>query len=206
MKYKRIELPYGYDTLEPYLDAKTVEIHYTKHHAAYEANFNKGLEGTEYADMCCEMDVMEAYKDMPEELKPVVAKHGGGLVNHNFFFNQFRADYSHEEWHLRDAFFQNYPGGQAKFIEDFTEASLGVFGSGWAWAVIHDGKPQIITTPNQENPWMQGITNVVFGVDLWEHSYYLKYQQDRKSYVQACLELFILRTNAKEHEDFGCCN
>ena len=199
MKYKRIKLPYTYDSLEPYLDARTVEIHYTKHHAAYEANFNKGLEGTKYYDMDNVLEVMSVYNEIPEELKPVVAKQGGGLVNHNFFFNQFRKDYSHEEGNLRDAFFQNYPGGQSKFIEDFTNVSLKVFGSGWAWAVIHDGKSQIITTPNQENPWMQGITNVVFGVDLWEHSYYLKYQQDRKSYVKACIELFILKTNAKKH-------
>lgn len=202
MKYKRIELPYNYDSLEPYIDAKTVEIHYTKHHAAYEANFNKGLEGTEYLELDNEYSVMKLYKDLPENIKPIVSKHGGGLVNHNFFFNQFRNDFSHEEWHLRNDFFNQYPGGKEQFIIDFTKQSLSVFGSGWTWAVFIDGKPQIISTPNQENPWMSGVNKVVFGVDLWEHAYYLKYQQDRKSYVEACIELFILRTNAKEHSDF----
>ena len=202
MKFKKTELQYEYNDLEPFLDAKTVEIHYTKHHAAYEANFNKGIEGTEYENYDDVLNIMAAYKDMSGDIKTITQKHGGGLVNHNFFFSQFRSDYSHEEWQLRDSFFSNYPGGIEKFKEEFTQMSLSVFGSGWIWAIINNGQLEITTTPNQENPWMHGNTDVIFGVDLWEHSYYLKYQQDRKSYVEACIELFLLRTNAKAHEDF----
>jgi Fe-Mn family superoxide dismutase len=177
------ELPYAYNALEPYIDAMTMEIHHSKHHAAYTANFNKAIAGTEYADM--------AVKDMFAKIStlPVaIRNNGGGFFNHKFFWKVMSPTGGGQpQGDLADAINRSF-GSFEKFKELFSTAAATRFGSGWAWLLVSGTELKVCSTPNQDNPLMdiaevQG--NPILTLDVWEHAYYLKYQNKRTDYISA---------------------
>ena len=176
------KLDYGYDALEPYIDAKTMEIHHTKHHQAYIDKYNAAVKDTELDGK----DVHEVLKDLdavPEKIRTAVRNHGGGYVNHALFWKILGPNKSEPSGKLKDAISETF-GDFDKFKEAFATAASTVFGSGWAWLVIDNGKLEILSTPNQDSPLSQGKTPIL-GLDVWEHAYYLKYQNKRPDYIAA---------------------
>jgi len=177
------ELPYAYNALEPYIDAMTMEIHHSKHHAAYTANFNKAIAGTEYADW--------AIKDMFAKIStlPVaIRNNGGGYFNHKLFWKVMSPTGGGQpQGDLMDAINSNF-GSFDKFKETFSDAAATRFGAGWAWLVVSGNELKICSTPNQDNPLMD-IAEVqgtpILTLDVWEHAYYLKYQNRRTDYIAA---------------------
>ena len=177
-------LPYAYDALEPYIDARTMEIHHDKHHAAYVANLNKAVAG--FPDVA-KMSVEDMLKDLdaiPEKIRPAVRNNGGGHYNHSLFWQMLKKDSSRPKGTLAAAIDRRF-GGFSDFKAGWTKAALGQFGSGWAWLVV-DAKKElgIEPTANQDSPISQG-NQPLLGVDVWEHAYYLKYQNRRPEYVAA---------------------
>lgn len=185
MTFELPSLPYEYSALEPYIDARTMEIHHTKHHAGYIARLNKALEGR---DSLRKMNLEEMIADIrvvPEEIRQEVRNQGGGHLNHSLL------------WHiigppqgggptgtLRDAVNAIF-GDFLKFQEQIASAAAMRFGSGWAWLAVNSGgKLEVLSTPNQDSPIMLGYRPVL-GIDLWEHAYYLKYQNRRMDYIAA---------------------
>jgi Fe-Mn family superoxide dismutase len=187
MKYELPQLPYGYDALEPYIDAKTMEIHYTKHHQTYVNKLNEALAtvGPEIADKPLE-ELLRTIDEVPESIRIAVRNHGGGHSNHSFFWTIMSkgGNKLDEKGVLIAAIIESF-GGFPKFQTDFAKAAAGVFGSGWAWLVKDQhGKLIITTTPNQDSPLMHQ-QKPVLGLDVWEHAYYLKYQNKRPDYIDA---------------------
>src|SRR3989338_8914698 len=161
------KLPYKYDALEPHLDKETMEIHYTKHHQAYIDKLNAALEAHSKLQ---KMDVEVLLQDLdsiPKEVKTAVRNHGGGHANHSFWWPMLKKDveFSGEIAEAINSKFESFE----KFKEGFTKATLSIFGSGWAWLVLNNGKLEIMTTPNQDNPLSQGKIPIL-GLDVWEHS------------------------------------
>ena len=188
MKYELPKLPYAYDALEPYIDAKTMEIHHTKHHQTYVTKLNEALaKHPEIADQPL-AELLRGIDKVPEDIRRAVQNHGGGHSNHSFFWTIMGPKAGGlPKGKLNDAIAKSF-GDFGKFKEQFTAAAAGVFGSGWAWLVLDGkapgGKLAIITTPNQDSPLMKGQTPVL-GLDVWEHAYYLKYQNKRPDYIEA---------------------
>jgi Fe-Mn family superoxide dismutase len=182
MSHKLPELPYAYNALEPYIDAQTMEIHYTKHHQAYVDKLNAALEG--HADLQSKSveDLLRDLNAVPENIRTAVRNHGGGHFNHSFFWPMLRKETSYGGA-VADAVNSTF-GGFDKFKEKFSNAAALLFGSGWAWMVWSNNELQIATTPNQDNPISQGKTPIL-GIDVWEHAYYLKYQNRRPEYISA---------------------
>jgi len=175
-------LPYNFNALEPYIDAKTMEIHHGKHHKTYVDKLNAAIE--KYPELA-KKDVNFLLKDLnkiPEEIRTAVRNHGGGHSNHSFFWLILKKDtkFSGEIAEAINKKFGNYE----KFKEEFTNKALALFGSGWCWLVLNNGDLEIITTLNQDSPLSQGKIPVL-GLDVWEHAYYLKYQNKRADYIQA---------------------
>lgn len=182
MTYKLPELNYGYDALEPYVDQLTMETHHSKHHQAYIDNANKALEGH---DKFKEMDVEELLKSLdqlPEEIKGALRNNAGGHYNHSLFWDFMSPEGQKEPQGELANRIEEDLGGFEKFKEDFKKAALGQFGSGWAWLVVDGGKLAVVSTPNQDNPISQGKYPLL-GIDVWEHAYYLKYQNRRAEYI-----------------------
>ncbi len=177
-------LPYAFDALEPYIDAKTMEIHHDKHHGAYVTNLNKALEG-QSALQSLSIDALLAKIDtVPENIRTAVRNNGGGHWNHSMFWKIMKKGGGGEpKGDLAQAITQAF-GTYAEFKTKFAAAGMGRFGSGWAWVVVKDGKLAIESSPNQDNPIMSG-GKPVFGLDVWEHAYYLKYQNRRADYIEA---------------------
>ncbi len=184
MSYELPQLPYPYDALEPYIDARTMEIHHTKHHAAYVANLNKALEGHDLGDPSAEQ-LVAAIHTLPEQIRTAVRNHGGGHVNHTLFWTVMGPDGGGQpDGELARAIDEHF-GGFEQFQQRFTAAALGRFGSGWAWlSVGRNGELLVENTPNQNSPAMHGNVPIL-GIDVWEHAYYLKYQNRRADYVGA---------------------
>lgn len=179
------KLPYGYDALEPHIDARTMEIHHTKHHQTYVDKLNLALEGqADLQDKTVE-ELVANLDVIPEKIRGAVRNHGGGHANHSLFWMVLSPANSAGEpkGELADAIELNF-GSFDKFKEQFTAAATSVFGSGWAWLVQDAGKLAIMTTPNQDSPLAQGKTPLL-GLDVWEHAYYLKYQNKRPEYINA---------------------
>ena len=182
MAHQLPSLPYAYDALEPYIDTMTMQIHHTKHHAAYLANLNKAIEGTEFENMPVE-ELLSKIDSVPESIRTTVRNHGGGYVNHNLFWtimapNAGGAPAGELQAAIEEAF-----GTFEAFKEKFTAAAANRFGSGWAWLVVKpDGTLDVYSTANQDSPLMSGDTPVL-GLDVWEHAYYLKYQNRRPEYI-----------------------
>ena len=175
-------LPYPSDALEPYLDKETMTIHHTKHHQTYVDKLNAALEGQPDLQAKKVEDLIANLNSIPENIRTAARNHGGGHANHSFFWPSLKKDVriSGEIAKALDAKF----GGFDKFKELFSNAAAGVFGSGWAWLVVSNGQLEIVSTPNQDNPLSQG-KKPVLGIDVWEHAYYLKYQNRRPDYIKA---------------------
>jgi Fe-Mn family superoxide dismutase len=177
-------LPYAVDALEPHIDAKTMEIHHDKHHNAYVTNLNKAIEGTDLGNKSIE-ELVSMIDKVPEKIRTAVRNNGGGHANHSMFWTLMGPSAggapSGELSKAMDAAFGSFD----EFKKKFTEAGTTQFGSGWAWLSLDAGKKLIIEkTPNQDTPLMHGHTPIL-GVDVWEHAYYLKYQNRRPDYLAA---------------------
>jgi superoxide dismutase, Fe-Mn family len=182
MEHTLPELGYSYDALEPYIDARTMEIHYTKHHQTYIDKLNAALKDhAQFNDFSVEQ-LLQKLNEVPENIRTAVRNHGGGHANHSFFWPTLKKEVS-VEGPVVDAIKKQF-GSFDKFKEDFSNAAALLFGSGWAWLVVNEGNLEITATPNQDNPLSQG-KNPVLGLDVWEHAYYLKYQNRRPEYIAA---------------------
>jgi Fe-Mn family superoxide dismutase len=177
-------LPYDFTALEPHIDAKTMEIHHGKHHQTYVNNLNAAIEkAPELASKSLD-DLMRGVSKLPEAVRTAIRNNGGGHWNHSMFW-QIMAPKAGgpPTGAIADALNSSF-GGFDKFKEELKKAGVGRFGSGWAWLVEHGGKLAIESTANQDSPLMDG-KKVIFGVDVWEHAYYLKYQNRRPDYIDA---------------------
>ena len=177
-------LPYGFDALEPHIDAKTMEIHHGKHHQAYVNNLNAALEKHPELQSKSVEDLIRGINSVPDDIRTAVRNNGGGHVNHTMFWqimgpNGGGAPTGAIADAINGAF-----GGFDKFKEEVKKAGVGRFGSGWAWVVDQGGKLVVESSANQDSPLMEG-KKAVFGVDVWEHAYYLKYQNRRPDYIDA---------------------
>ncbi len=183
MPHRLPELPYAYDALEPHFDAATMEIHHLRHHAAYVTNLNKALEeAPEFADKPVEF-LLSNLEALPERIRTAVRQNGGGHANHSLFWSVLTPDGGGKPTGALARAMENELGGFDAFREAFAAAALGCFGSGWAWlAVGKNGKLKIYSTPNQDSPLMFG-DHPILGLDVWEHAYYLKYQNRRADYI-----------------------
>lgn len=181
-KFELPSLPYPYDALEPFIDKWTMELHHTKHHQAYVNNLNKAIEGTELAGKS-----LEELLKMASKVPAAVRNNGGGHWNHTFFWNIMKPNGGGTpKGELADAINSSF-GSFDNFKKVFYDAAMGRFGSGWAWLLISNGKLVVASTPNQDNPLMdlaevKGIP--ILGIDVWEHAYYLKYQNRRNEYIE----------------------
>lgn len=191
------QLPYGYGDLEPYFDEATMRLHHTKHHQTYIDKLNAALEKySEFTDWSVEKLITNLGK-LPEEIKNDVKNHGGGHYNHSFFWEILKPvsqDKSNMPSSDMIKLFDRDLGGYEKFKESFKNTALRVFGSGWAWLTVDDkGKLFIASSPNQDNPIMlnniPGNPRPILGLDVWEHAYYLKYQNRRPDYIEAFFHL-----------------
>jgi len=184
MAYSLPDLPYPFDALEPHIDAKTMEIHHGKHHNTYITNLNNAIQGSDLGNQSIE-SLVSKIDTVPEKIRMVVRNNGGGHANHSLFWTIMRKGGGGQpKGKLADAITSEL-GAFDKFKEDFTKAAIGRFGSGWAWlSVDKNGKLLIESTPNQDSPLMHGNTPIL-GCDVWEHAYYLKYQNRRPDYVAA---------------------
>ncbi len=184
MAYTLPDLPYPKDALEPHIDAKTMEIHHDKHHNAYVTNLNAALDGAGVAEQSIE-DLCRNIEGVPEKIRTAVRNNGGGHANHSMFWLIMSPKGGGEPTGDLAKAIESELGGFAKFKEDFTKAATTRFGSGWAWlSVTPAGKLVIESTPNQDNPYMTGNTPIL-GLDVWEHAYYLNYQNRRPDYITA---------------------
>ncbi len=181
--YQLPSLPYDFNALEPWIDEQTMRIHHTKHHQSYVDKVNAAIGGTEFEKLPVER-LLAGIDRVPESIRTAVRNNGGGHANHSLFWPIMKAGGGGEPGGelasaLSDAF-----GSFESFKEQFSNAAVSRFGSGWAWLVVSGGKLLVTSTPNQDSPYMAGQTPV-FGLDVWEHAYYLKYQNRRAEYVAA---------------------
>ncbi|MFL2871464.1 MAG: superoxide dismutase [Pirellulaceae bacterium] len=183
MAYELPELSYAYDALEPNIDARTMEIHHSKHHAGYVAKVNAAIEGTELGSKSVE-DLVSDLESVPENIRGAVQNNGGGHANHSLFWSVMSADGGGEPTgELADAINATF-GSLDEFKTAFANAAATRFGSGWAWLSVDDGNLVVESTPNQDSPLMSGRTPIL-GLDVWEHAYYLNYQNRRPDYITA---------------------
>jgi Fe-Mn family superoxide dismutase len=179
-------LPYGYDALEPHIDARTMEIHHDKHHQAYVTNLNVALKAHPDRQGKPIEDLLKGLASLPEPVRTAVRNNGGGHYNHTLFWAVMKPNGGGEPGGALAAAIAKDLGGFAAFKEAFNKAAATRFGSGWAWLVRgRDGKLSITSTANQDNPVMDGSGTPLVGLDVWEHAYYLKYQNRRPEYVAA---------------------
>lgn len=184
MAYTLPDLPYGYDALEPYIDVETMHLHHDKHHNTYVTNLNAAIEKyPELGEQSIE-ELMKNLNEVPEDIRTAVRNNGGGHANHSFFWKIMAPNAGGEPTGaIKDAIDQAF-GSFEKMKEEFKTAATGRFGSGWAWLVLNNGKLEITSTANQDSPLTDGKTPII-GLDVWEHAYYLKYQNRRPDYIKA---------------------
>jgi Fe-Mn family superoxide dismutase len=184
MAFERIKFNYAYNSLTPSIDAKTMEIHSEKHHQGYTDKLNAALEGTEWENKPIE-EVLSNLSSLPEDIQTTVRNNGGGFVNHNLFFSTLSPDGGGEPvGEIMDTIKSSF-GSFEEFKQKFSEAAATVFGSGWAFLVKNsDGSLEIVKKPLQDSPLMDGLTPVM-NLDVWEHAYYLNYQNKRADYIEA---------------------
>lgn len=179
MAFELPKLPYSYDALEPHIDKETMEIHHSKHHNTYVTKLNAVVEGTEYENKSLE-DLIANLDSVPENLRTAVRNNGGGHLNHSIFW-QILSPNSEEKGEVVDKIKEQW-GSLDEFKSEFSDKAAGRFGSGWAWLVVNDGKLEIVTTANQDSPLTEGLTPIL-ALDVWEHAYYLKFQNKRPDYI-----------------------
>lgn len=184
MAFTLPELPYSYDALEPHIDKETMTIHHTKHHGGYVTKLNAAIEGTEWEAKTIE-EMVASLNSVPDTIRTAVRNNGGGHANHSLFWTVMSPNGGGEpSGALANAITSTF-GSFATFQEQFNAAATTRFGSGWAWLVVgKDGKLAVTSTPNQDNPLTDGLTPIL-GLDVWEHAYYLKYQNRRPDYITA---------------------
>jgi len=188
MAFQTPDLPYGYNALEPHIDEATMRVHHDKHHVGYTTKLNAAVDGTAFAGSSAE-DLLKDLSSLPEEIRGAVRNNGGGHVNHGLFWTILSPAGGGEPsgtlgGAIKDAF-----GSFEAFREAFSNAAATRFGSGWAWLVVDSRKKlEVISTPNQDNPVSDGKTPIL-GLDVWEHAYYLKYQNRRPDYIAAFFNL-----------------
>lgn len=184
MSHKLPELPYAYDALEPYVDKQTMEIHHQKHHAAYIAKLNGALESFPDLQKKSVEDLIRNLSALPESIRTAVRNNGGGHYNHTIFWNIMAPNAGGEPAGDLAAAIKNKFGSFAAFKEEFSSAAANRFGSGWAWLVLDNaGQLAVMSSPNQDNPVSEGFKPLM-GLDVWEHAYYLKYQNRRPEYIE----------------------
>lgn len=183
MAFVTPDLSYGYNALEPYIDEATMRVHHDKHHAAYTTNLNAAVAGTEYENWTVE-ELLAKLDTLPADLQTPVRNHGGGHFNHGLFWQGMAPGAGGDPVGPLAKAIETQLGGFAKFREAFTQAAVKRFGSGWAW-LVSDGKGSlsVTSTANQDSPLSAGLTPVL-GLDVWEHAYYLKYQNRRAEYIE----------------------
>jgi Fe-Mn family superoxide dismutase len=178
------DLPYAFDALEPHIDAKTMEIHHDKHHATYVSKLNDALKDHPDLQSKSVEDLLREIQSVPESIRTAVRNHGGGHANHSLFWTVMGpGGGGRPSGELADAVDDAF-GGFDDFKKQLTETAGGVFGSGWGWLVADGGKLRVVARPNQDSPLADGLTPIL-GVDVWEHAYYLKYQNRRPDYLEA---------------------
>jgi Fe-Mn family superoxide dismutase len=182
MEHVLPELSYPYDALEPFIDARTMEIHHTKHHQAYITNLNAAIKGNAKLSQLTVGELVSDLNGVPEDIRNVVRNHGGGHVNHGFFWQILKKNVE-PGGPVLTAIDKQF-GSFESFKEKFSSAAIKQFGSGWAWLVVADGELEILSTANQDSPLSLG-KKPILGVDVWEHAYYLLYQNRRPDYVDA---------------------
>lgn len=183
-KFELPELPYAYDALEKSFDKETMNIHHTKHHNTYVTNLNKALEGHPELQEKSLEELISDLDAVPESIRTAVRNNGGGHANHSLFWEILSPNGGGEPTgELADKINEKF-GSFEKFKEEFTTAATGRFGSGWAWLVVNNGELEVTSTPNQDSPLMEGKTPIL-GLDVWEHAYYLRYQNRRPDYIKA---------------------
>ncbi|MFA5560871.1 MAG: superoxide dismutase [Acholeplasmataceae bacterium] len=182
MKYVLPKLPYAYDALEPFIDARTMEIHHSKHHQAYITNLNAALEKHPNLNLTLE-EMLKDLSQVPQDIRGAVQNNGGGHFNHDFFWPLLKVNHGEQpKGKLMDAIKAEF-GSFDAFKETFGNAAKTRFGSGWAWLIVKNGKLVVTSTPNQDTPLAEGMP--ILGLDVWEHAYYLNYQNRRPDYVSA---------------------
>ena len=207
--FKQIELAYDFNALEPNIDAKTMEIHYGKHHATYTNNLNETLKNNapEFLEKPIE-EILKNLDALPEEIRTAVRNNGGGFYNHNLYFDIMGPDAGGKPTgklleEIKETF-----GSFENFKDEFSKAAATRFGSGWAWLVVNkDGKLKVTSTANQDNPLMPGVTpcgcsegTPILGIDVWEHAYYLNYQNRRPDYITAFFNVINWDAVSKKYE------
>ena len=202
MAFELPKLPYAYDALEPHIDAKTMEIHHSKHHAGYTNNLNNAIAGTEL-----EGKSIETILNGLDMNNAAVRNNGGGFYNHSLFWDVMKPEgKGYLSGELKDAIVAAY-GSVDAFKDVFAKAAATRFGSGWAWLCVHKGgKVEVCSTPNQDNPLMPGVTcggTPVLGLDVWEHAYYLHYQNRRPDYINSWWNLVNWELAGKKYNAFS---
>jgi Fe-Mn family superoxide dismutase len=184
MAHELPELPYSHDALEPFIDQTTMEIHHGKHHNAYVTNLNNAIAGNEALESKSIIELISDLDAVPEEIRGAVRNNGGGHANHSLFWSIMGPGKGGEpSGPLAEAINSTF-GSLDNFKEAFTKAGMTRFGSGWAWLSVSNGSLEVTSTPNQDSPIMDGNTPII-GCDVWEHAYYLKYQNLRPDYINA---------------------
>lgn len=194
MSFELPQLPYAYDALEPHFDARTMEIHHTKHHQAYTTNLNAAIAGTELEGKSIE-EILKAAAD-----KPAVRNNGGGFYNHNLFWTILSPNGGGQPTGALAEAINSAFGSFDAFKEEFSKAAATRFGSGWAWLNVDGGKLTITSSPNQDNPLIEGSSATpILGLDVWEHAYYLHYQNRRPDYIAAFFNIINWDEVAKRY-------
>ncbi len=184
MAFELPALPYAFDALEPNIDARTMEIHHDKHHAAYTSNLNAALEGHSDLQSKSIEELLAGLDSLPESIRTAVRNNGGGFANHSLFWTILAANGGDASAELSAAITKSF-GSMDEFKTKFADAAAKRFGSGWAWLVANtDGSLEVTSSPNQDTPLMEGKTPIL-GLDVWEHAYYLNYQNRRPDYIKA---------------------
>ena len=184
MAYSLPQLPYAYDALEPHIDKETMNIHHTKHHNTYVTNLNNALEGNDELLSKTVEELVSNLDAVPESARTAVRNNGGGHANHSLFWEVISPNGGGQPTGDLAAAIDSKFGSFENFKEEFSKAATTRFGSGWAWLVVNNGELEVTSTPNQDNPLMEGKTPVL-GLDVWEHAYYLNYQNRRPEYISA---------------------
>lgn len=183
---KLIELPYSYDAFDSIIDKETMEIHHSRHLNAYVTNYNNAVTDTKYAQMDIK-DVISDIENIESTIQMAVRNNGGGVVNHNLYFTQFGWDKPLNDGTFKKDIIDTF-GSIENLIAELKTAGATRFGSGWSWLVLNEGKLEVMSTLNQDNPLMSGKTPLL-GIDVWEHAYYLKYQNKRPDYLTAIFDI-----------------
>lgn len=182
MAFELPDLPYEYDALEPHIDEQTMKIHHTKHHRGYTDKLNAALDGHDFENLPVE-EVLRRINEVPQDKRQAVINNGGGYANHSLFWTILSPNGGGEPTGDIAGAINDEFGSFGDFKEQFSNTATGRFGSGWGWLCVNkNGGLEVLSTPNQDSPYMNGLTPV-FGIDVWEHAYYLKYQNKRGDYV-----------------------